>query len=193
MTDLLVIRHGATSWNARGRIQGRADIPLSEIGRAEIARLRLPPAFQGARGFTSPLARARETAKLIGIPSVLEAALIEMDWGRYEGRTLEEMRNSPGFAENEGRGLDFKPDGGESPREVQARLLPFLARVAGDPAPAIAVAHRGLIRALYALASGWTMLAKAPDKLDWSRGHVFKLASDGRPSVARLNVPLDGS
>lgn len=193
MTDLLVIRHGATSWNAQGRIQGRADIPLSEIGRAEIARLRLPPAFQGARGFTSPLARARETAKLFGIPSVLEAALIEMDWGRYEGRTLEEMRNSPGFAENEGRGLGFKPDGGESPREVQARLLPFLARVAADPAPAIAVAHRGLIRALYALASGWTMLAKAPDKLDWSRGHVFKLASDGRPSVARLNIPLDGT
>lgn len=192
MTEILLIRHGTTGWNAQGRIQGRADIPLNDQGRAEAAARRVPRTFGGARGYTSPLARARETAKLMGIDAVLEAALIEMDWGRYEGRTLAEMRTAPGFAESEGMGLDFRPDGGESPRDVQARLAPFLARLAADARPAILVSHRGLIRALYALASGWSMLGKAPDKLDWTCGHVFKLAKDGRPTVVRLNLPLDG-
>jgi probable phosphoglycerate mutase len=193
VTPLLVVRHGTTAWNAQKRVQGRADVPLNDQGRAEIAALRLPAAFHGARAFTSPLARARETAKILGLGATLEAALIEMDWGRYEGRTLIELRASADFAANETRGLDFRPDGGESPRDVQARLRPWLARIAADAAPAVAVAHRGVIRALYALATDWDMTAKAPDKLDWKRGQVFNLQPDGVPRVARINVALDGS
>ena len=193
MTPLLLVRHGTTAWNARKRIQGRADIPLNDDGRAEIAKLRLPPAFVGARAFTSPLARARETARILGLRAMLDAALIEMDWGKYEGRTLVELGASADFAANEAKGLDFRLDGGESPRDVQERLRPWLARVAADAAPAIAVAHRGVIRALYALATDWDMTARAPDKLDWTRGQVFNLRPDGVPRVARLNVALDGS
>ena len=45
MTKVLLIRHGQTSWNIEGRIQGYLDSPLTEIGRAQAeARLKGQPA-----------------------------------------------------------------------------------------------------------------------------------------------------
>jgi probable phosphoglycerate mutase len=116
--------------------------------------------------------------------------LIEMDWGRYEGRTLVELRAEPGFADTEGQGLDFRPLGGESPRDVQDRLRPWLARLAADPAPAIAVAHRGVIRALYALATGWDMKRRAPLARPHAFAHLYDLAPSGVLTVGELNIPL---
>ncbi|HEY9538315.1 MAG TPA: histidine phosphatase family protein, partial [Kiloniellaceae bacterium] len=49
MSRLLAIRHGATAWNAAGRIQGRSDQPLSPAGRAAVAAWQLPPQAAGAR------------------------------------------------------------------------------------------------------------------------------------------------
>ena len=46
------------------------------------------------------------------------------------------------------------------------------------------------IRALYARASGWPMLGRAPDKLDWSCAHLVTLAADGAPAIERLNIRL---
>jgi probable phosphoglycerate mutase len=95
------------------------------------------------------------------------------------------------MAENEARGLDFRPPGGESPRDVQARLEPWLAALAaGDQAINVAVAHKGVIRALYALAVGWDMTGKPPEKLRDGCGHLFEIDEAGRPAVVRLNVPL---
>jgi probable phosphoglycerate mutase len=54
------------------------------------------------------------------------------------------------MTQNEAAGLDFRPPGGESPRDVQERLKPYLASLAG---PTIAVTHKGVLRALYALAT----------------------------------------
>ena len=92
------------------------------------------------------------------------------------------------MAENEARGLDFRPPGGESPRDVQARLRPLLARLDGRT---IFVTHKGVLRALYALATGWTMTGKPPQKLLDGRAHAFAVAPDGTPSVAELNIPLE--
>ena len=50
--------------------------------------------------------------------------------------------------------------------------------------------HKGVIRALLALASGWDMTGKPPARLDWTRVHVFLLAADGSPAVGDLNLPL---
>jgi probable phosphoglycerate mutase len=125
MTPLLLIRHGATPWNASGRMQGRADIGLSAAGRAEVARWRLPKGGQAARWLVSPLRRARETAALLGAPATLVAArLIEMDWGAWEGLSAVELRRTAAgeLAREEARGLDLRPPGGESPRELMARL-----------------------------------------------------------------------
>ncbi len=190
---LVVIRHGPTDWNEKGLIQGRSDRPLSQAGREAVARWRLPPELTGHRWATSPLRRAVETAEILGHPEAApEVALIEMHWGGYEGWRLQDLRRRDGaaMARNEARGLDFRPVGGESPRDVQARLRPWLERLAGGGGATVAVTHKGVIRALYALAVGWDMTDKAPDRLHDGAAHRFRLAPDGVPGIDRLNIAL---
>jgi probable phosphoglycerate mutase len=56
----------------------------------------------------------------------------------------------------------------------------------------VAVSHKGVIRAVLALATGWTMEGDAPVRLRWDRLHLFALDTDGTPRVARLNIELVG-
>lgn len=194
MSRLLLIRHGATAWNETGRIQGRSDPPLSPAGRAAVAGWSLPPEAATGRWICSPLARARETADILHDgPLSEEPALIETDWGAWEGRTLAELRARLGaaMAENEARGLDFRPPGGESPRDVQRRVAPLLARLAAAGGTVIGVTHKGVIRAVYALASGWDMRAEPPVRLRDGCVQVFSLARGGRPVPECLNLSLE--
>ena len=197
-TPLVLIRHGATAWNLDGRIQGRSDPPLAAEGRAAVAGWRLPERMTGPdvgdwTWLTSPLRRARETAALLHPDAAqIEPALIEMDWGDWEGRRLAELRAEDGaaMAEAEARGLDFQPPGGESPRQVQARLEPLLARLAVAGRPVAAVTHKGVIRALYARATGWDMTGRAPVKLRDGCAQCFLLGPEGAPETDQLNLPL---
>lgn len=192
MIRLALLRHGATAWNAEHRLQGRADIPLSEAGLAQLRGRRLPDGFTGRHWLTSPLQRAVATAEALGIAATVEPAVIEMHWGVYEGHTPAELQAIHGraFAQNEARGLDLLPPGGESPRMVQARLQPWLRRLAATGADAGAVTHKGVIRALLALACDWPMLGKPPVKLDWQCLHDFRITDDGRPELLAANIPL---
>jgi broad specificity phosphatase PhoE len=183
MTPVLLVRHGPTEWNESGRIQGHADVELSQRGRAQVAKWRLPAAWAEARVLSSPLRRARETAALLtGRTPIIDRRLIEMDWGRFQGRRLADLRaEAPdAIAADEGRGLDFRPPGGESPREVCARLRALLVERAADPWPVVAVCHKGVIRAGLVLATGWDMQSKPPVRLPRDRGCVLSCAPDGR-------------
>lgn len=173
-------------------MQGRADTSLLEESRAELARCRLPDEFAAFRVLCSPLKRCLETAAALRLVVMTDPRLIEMDWGAFEGRTLPALRAEQGeaFAANEARGLDFRPDGGESPREVNARVAPLLAEIARQDRPCLAVTHRGVIRAIYARAVGWDMMSKPPHELDPHALHLFMLDRDGRPRLSRVNVPL---
>jgi broad specificity phosphatase PhoE len=192
MTLLALLRHGPTAWTREHRLQGRADLPLDAAGRAAVLAWRLPPELRGFRWLTSPLARSRETAALLGLQPETEPRLIEMDWGGWEGRTVAELRADPSqeIAAQEARGLDLQPPGGESPRAVQRRLAPLLAEIAATARPTGGITHKGVIRALLALATGWTMVDRAPAKLDWAAVHVFRLEPGGALGVVRLNRPL---
>lgn len=190
MTRLLVIRHGETDWNTAGLIQGHTDRPLSDAGRRAFTGMRLSEEWADVSCLSSPLQRAMDTAKLLGLEPKPEPRLIEMAWGEWEGRSLQDLRKAFGAAmlENEAKGLDFRPPGGESPRDVQARLKPLLARITG---PTIFVTHKGVLRALYALATHWTMMEEPPDKLLNGRAHAFDVSADGAPSIAELNIALE--
>ena len=191
MTKLLILRHGPTVWNAGHRLQGHTDIPLSDAGRALVRGWCLAPEFKGFQALSSPLCRAQETAQILGLDAHPEAALTEMSWGDWEGRTLSDLRARLGseMAANEARGLDFRPPGGESPREVQERLKPWLKNV---QKATVAVAHRGVIRALYALATGWDMCSPPPVRMDKFAAHLFSVDGQGQPRLDRLNIPLGG-
>ncbi len=190
MTLIALLRHAPTAWNNERRLQGRRDLALTPAAQADYAIRRIPDTCPRFRVFTSPLVRARQTAALLGLAATVEPRLIEMDWGRYEGRAIAALREDPDFTLNEARGLDFQPPGGESPRAVQARLKPFLADIAAGPEPALCVTHRGVIRAIYALARDWAMVGRPPDKLASDALQIFALDDAGRPSIAQLNVAL---
>jgi probable phosphoglycerate mutase len=192
MTHLLVLRHAPTDWNAGRRLQGRADIPLSEAGRAAAAQWRLPDWTAGWQALASPLSRAQETARLLGLDPVPEPALTELDWGGWEGlRLSDRTRIDPAeLARREALGLDFRAPDGESYRELQARLAPLLLRLAAAGRDTVAVCHRGVILALYACAADWTMIGDAPDGLQWGCAHLFRLDDSGAPVIERLNIVL---
>ncbi len=192
MTWLALIRHGPTEWNEKGLVQGHSDVPLSDRGRAEVARWRLPPAVAGFAVVSSPLARAVETARLLAGEPDIEPRLTEMSWGAWEGRTLPDLRAELGdlMAAWEAEGLHFRAPGGESPHQVQARLRPWLAERARHRQATLAVCHKGVIRALYALATGWDMTDKPAHKFHEPSVQLFCIADDGRPAVARLNIGL---
>lgn len=192
---LMALRHAPTGWNRDGLIQGRRDVPLSPEGRAVAAAWRLPPGWDGARCLASPLARAMETARILGLHPEPQPALIEMHWGDFEGHTLAAIRERHGaaMAENESRGLDFLPDGGESPRMVRERLATFLPALAAGTEPVVLITHRGVLRALYSLATGWEMKADAPERLRDACAHHYALKPDGAVSLVQLNISLSGT
>lgn len=193
MTPLVLIRHGVTGWNQEGRIQGQKDIPLSDEGRAQVGGWRLPAAFATHQVLCSPLRRTRETAALLGLTvSRLDDRLMEASWGAWEGRRLVALRTElgPEMRANEALGLDFRPQGGESPRDLQIRLAPLLRDLAAGGRPTLAITHKGVIRALYALATGWDMRDKPADKHQRAAAHQFHITAEGGLQVGTLNIPL---
>lgn len=194
MIRVAIIRHAPTAWNREKRLQGHTDIGLGPEGRIVAASWQVPVAWQEWRLLVSPLTRARETAAILFPESnaLIEPALREMSFGDWEGLRLSDLRADPGAEaeERESLGLDFRAPNGESPREVQERLRPLLARLAQEGRDVVCVSHKAVQRALYALATGWQMLEKPPTKLKDGRAHLFTLAADGTPEVAELNIPL---
>lgn len=193
MTRLALVRHGPTPWNRQGLLQGRTDVGLDETGRREVSTWRLPDGLADWRLLSSPLVRAAETARLLtGREPEIDVRLTETDWGHWEGRDLGGLRRDygDGAARDGLAGLDFRAPGGESPRQVQDRLRPLLAEIARSGTNTLAVTHKGVIRAVYALARDWDMLDKPPEKLRDGL-HVFRLEDSEHPLVDRLNVPLE--
>jgi probable phosphoglycerate mutase len=185
------LRHGPTAWNDEGRIQGSTDIPLSEEGLAKMQGLRLPFAF--ARNYSSPKLRARQTAEALGLTGVThDARLVEQNWGRWEGLTRDEIVARDGadcyIRAGANRGGAFRPPDGESTQDVLDRVAAFLKDMARGEGDAVAVAHLGVLRAAYTLATGWTMATPMPADLDVAKILLLRLASDGTPAIEQLNM-----
>jgi broad specificity phosphatase PhoE len=197
MPVLFLLRHGPTEWTAARRLQGRSDIPLSARGRSLVATWQLPDRVVHGEWISSPLARAIETAKILrgryrpAGDLLIEPRLAEMSFGEWEGQTLTELRSIHGraMAEWESRGLDFRAPDGESPRDVQERLRPWLEKLAAGNLDVLAITHKGVMRALYALASGWDMRRKPAHRLADNAVHEFELDHAGL-RIGRLNTPL---
>lgn len=190
LVPLCVIRHGPTAWTADKRLQGRTDIPLSDEGFEMVRTWRIPDDIASRIWICSPLTRTQQTAEILsGKSANIEPRIIEMNYGNWEGCRLPDLRMELGdeMAENEARGLDFTPPGGESPRNVQKRMEPWLQGIVNDGVPVTVVAHHGIIRALYALATGWNMVDRLPQKFRFGEMHHFLIDMDGLPHVDRLN------
>jgi probable phosphoglycerate mutase len=193
VTALALLRHAETEWSAEKRLQGQTDVPLGTAGRRALSDCAIPDEWSAMQVVSSPLARCLESAECLRVVNLrIEPRLTEMSWGEWEGRSLSELREELGdsMRANEARGLDFQPPRGESPRLVWTRIQPWLAEIARQGAPTLAISHRGVVRVVFAAATGWDMIGRPPAKLDWSCMHLFELEPGGNPAVLRLNVPL---
>jgi len=134
---ILLVRHGETDWNRIHRFQGRSDLPLNQNGRDQAHALALGLKDQPLTAiYSSPLARAVETARLIkvfhpSVPLFKEEGLVEMDLGEFEGIEaghwvvehedfLKSWRKTP---------ASVRMPGGENLQEVQARAINTLKRI----------------------------------------------------------------
>ena len=155
---LVLVRHGQTLWAATGRHTGRTDVPLTAAGEASARALPiLLEGFTLGEVRTSPLARARETARLAGLTAVVDDRLAEWDYGGYEGLTAAQIRHRTGTAWSVFR------DGvvpGATPGETLAQVADRARRVLDSVRPALArtdvalVAHGHLLRVLAAVYLG---------------------------------------
>ncbi len=163
-TILTLVRHGETSANLSGVWHGSIDAPLNDRGREQA--LRVARFLQGRHSdwsalYTSPLLRAHDTARAIGLPLGLEPrverALVEYHLGSWEGKSYRELHDTHRLWDEMRRDPDFAPHGGESPRQVTERLTSALRRI-GAQHPGervIVVTHGGaLSMALAAILDG---------------------------------------
>ena len=194
MSEVLLIRHGRTSWNECGRIQGHENIGLSEAGRAALAARRIPSEYAHLNWYASPLTRAVESARILGARDLqTDARLLELHWGDWQGWTRQGLREQHGqvFAETEARGLDFRPPGGESTRELGLRFQAWLSDIAAAGQAVVAVTHKGVIQMALSMATGWDLVSRAPARLDWQCAQLFSVSETPlRLRVTRLNVDL---
>ena len=186
---LALLRHGPTEWNEQRRIQGHTDIPLSEEGLRKMRGLRVP--FSASRIFASPMQRTQQTAEALGLAApILDARLMEQNWGRWEGMSLQAITEQEGKDAflRAGRKGDFRPPGGESTQELLDRVSEFLRDAAKEAGDAVAIVHLGVLRAAYTLATGWNMATPMPADLYVSKILVLELDASGKPGIHTLNL-----
>ena len=116
---IVIVRHGRTAANAGGLLLGRADPPLDDTGRAQAATLASVVAAP-VRVVSSPLQRCRSTAEAFGIGVEVDERWIELDYGDWDQTPIGSVPADAWAAWR--RDLDFRPPGGESLRELGARV-----------------------------------------------------------------------
>lgn len=193
MGQLILLRHGETEWSKSGQHTGRTDIPLTAAGEATAGVLASALAgYHVVAAFTSPASRAWRTAELAGLAyAKVDPDLQEWDYGGYEGRTSEQIRQDrpkwllwrdgviPGDAQHPGETVQQV---GTRADAVLGRVRPLLTD--GDVALA---SHGHLLRVLTAR---WLQLS--PDygrcfRLD--TGAISTLGTEhGQPVINSWNV-----
>jgi broad specificity phosphatase PhoE len=155
---ILLARHGETDDNVPpARVQGWRDVPLNERGREQARALAAAAAATRPRTiWTSQLSRARETAEIVGaelgLEPLVDARLAESNRGEWEGRLIDEVRNSDPdlWAAWRRAGAGFRFPGGESLEEHLRRVSDAMDDVAAGEVPALVICHGGTIRCAFA-------------------------------------------
>lgn len=152
MPDLWLVRHGQTEWSESGQHTGVTDIPLTDTGQRQAAALcRVLDRQRFDLVLTSPMTRARETARIAGFADAeVDEDLREWDYGEYEGLTSAQIHEQrPGWTIWNGT-----PPGGETAEEVEARARRVLERLESVDGRALAFAHGHILRVVAAVALG---------------------------------------
>lgn len=190
-TRILLIRHGRVAWNAKSAYTGWTDVPLDECGREEAALVaqRLKTVNLAAV-YSSDLCRARNTAEIIASQHPLgveiEPNLKEVNYGEWEGLSIDEVKNAYGevfyksWADDPER---VRIPGGETFGELRDRAVPAIKRIASlHPGGIVAiVAHRSVNRVLIC---HWLGLGvNSYKKIEQYNGAINSIAFRGNPAA----------
>ena len=129
---LYIMRHGKTDANEKGIYIGKTDYPLSEAGKKELINKMDEFEYPGVeRVYTSPLKRCTETADIIfkDRESIVVHDLRELDFGEFEGKSVEELINRDDYKEWLKGGLENSPPGGEALSDMIVRVYKALDRI----------------------------------------------------------------
>jgi broad specificity phosphatase PhoE len=147
--ELYLVRHGETEWSRARRHTGRTDVPLSPAGEAEARALGAHlDGLEVDRVLASPMSRATTTARLAGFGDKLQTtpALLEFDYGDYEGLTSPQIRaRRPGW--------DLFRDGcpgGETVAAVAERARPLIAELTDGDGRVMVFGHGHQLRIMAA-------------------------------------------
>jgi len=196
---IVLWRHGETTYNASGRMQGHIDTELTSIGWNQ-ARFAVPALARFAPDIVvaSDLRRATDTATVftegIGVPLRIDKRLRETCLGQWQGLTGAEVDESwPGYRRRWRADATWAPPGGESRVEVADRAYEVVEDLElEDLDAALLAAHGGLIVALTARlldlpVEHWTLLGGI------GNCHWVELArADGRWRLHGYNVGMTG-
>ncbi len=201
---LILLRHGQTAWNAEHRAQGHADVDLDDFGHAQAqsaaaALARLKP----ARLWSSDLARAASTARLVGLASRLEitydARLREFDLGERTGITMADYAETHAdeYALFRAGQYDVVP-GGEPAPEVIARMQAGIkdALASVEPGETVVVVSHGAalkltVLALLDLPQSGAAVLRAMDNCGWAI--LEETPPAGRLRLTAYNVRAPGA
>lgn len=190
MTEILLIRHGETAWNAVRRLQGHLDVPLNAEGERQAAALARVLRSEGLGAiWSSDLLRARQTAQPIahacGLPIQIEPGLRERCFGGFEGLMYADIgdRYPVAYSAWKARELDAPlPEGERTPETLRAFFERAMAAIAGLVAhcghrKVALVTHGGVLECAYRAAQG--RLPDTPRDFDIFNASINRLAWHG--------------
>ncbi|TVR67040.1 MAG: histidine phosphatase family protein [Spirochaetaceae bacterium] len=189
MTEICMIRHGQTDWNAMARIQGCTDIPLNEIGRDQaraVAEMISRESGEWDAIWASPLSRALDTARIIADhlrmePIHTDSDLQERNFGAAEGmnrdRRIERFGNGP-------------IPGAESWEEVRQRSLEMIEKIRSirPDQRVLVVTHGGVINSIMSHLSGGEI---GPGKTIITNASAHLIAWEGAWRIQWFNRTAD--
>ena len=153
MTLIHLMRHGETEWNAARRLQGQADIGLSETGRVQVRAQRAALNGLAVCAVASDLARTVQTAELLGLGAIpTDPRLRESDVGDWEGQPVDTLLTEDAEAYFGWRFGRHTPPGGENWQAFRRRTVDALVEHASaaeqQGRDLLAICHGGVIRAI---------------------------------------------
>jgi probable phosphoglycerate mutase len=184
--EIYLARHGETEWTLNGRHTGSTDLLLTKHGEEEAAALGTRLAGTNFDVvYSSPLQRATRTADIAGFPNHQVTPLLrEVDYGAYEGITTKTIHDSrPGWELYK----DGCP-GGETPAQIYARALDFIALAESTGGSVLAFAHGHILRAVAVAWMSLDITAAARLLLDVATISVLRHDEHGR-LLAVWNAP----
>jgi glucosyl-3-phosphoglycerate phosphatase len=151
---LILVRHGESVWNAEERLHGQLDPPLSDRGREQSRALAaMLDGVPGDRVICSDLARARETAELLGLHPRFDRRWREIDVGSWGGLTAAEV-DAAGDELTNWRGGPRRAPDGEPWEAFSTRVAAAVDELLAAGGPWLVVCHGGCIRVTVAHVTG---------------------------------------